>query len=84
MGLLELVKKMKLIDKECKKDKILREKLEPWVIEMNKQRPRSREEALKVTEEFIKKYEEVKKSIETGVLDEPTGSATKIEQINER
>jgi hypothetical protein len=83
MGILELVKQMRVIDKECKKDKVLREKLEPWVKEMNKQRPRSKEEALKVTEAFIKKYEEVKKSIETGVWDEP-GSADKIEQVDER
>jgi hypothetical protein len=84
MGMLDLIKQMRVIDKECRKDKVLRERLEPWVVEMNKQRPRSKEEALKVTEAFIKKYEEVKKSIETGVWDEPTGSANKIEQVNER
>jgi inorganic pyrophosphatase len=83
MGLLDIVGKMRVIDKECKKDKILRERLEPWVVEMNKKRPKSKEEAMKVSEAFIKKYEEVKKSIETGVWDE-TDSVNKIEQIDER
>jgi hypothetical protein len=63
MGVIEMVKRLKAIDKECNKNEELKKRLEPWVEEMNKQKPRTREEATKITQAFIEKYEEIKKQI---------------------
>jgi len=82
MGIIAIVKKLKSIDEECKKNKELEKALEPWVIEMNKQRPRTREEATKISKSFINKYEEIKKQL--GEKNGKTECVCKIEQVDER
>jgi hypothetical protein len=64
MGMFQIVNKLASIDVECKKNAVLRAKLEPWVLEMNRKRPTSKKEALKISQDFIDKYNEIKKQIQ--------------------
>lgn len=72
MSYFGLVKRLAKIDSECKKDEELRKRLEPWVLEMNKKKPRTKQEAERIANDFIGKYEEIKKQINSDILSDET------------
>ena len=67
MSYFRLIKRLSKIDSECKKDDELRKKLEPWVLEMNNKRPSNKKEAEKIANDFVRKYEEIKKQINANI-----------------
>ena len=67
MSYFRLIKRLSKIDSECKKDDELRKKLEPWVLEMNNKRPSNKKEAEKIANDFVRKYEEIKKQINADI-----------------
>jgi hypothetical protein len=81
MGIIDIVQKLKVIDNECKHNDVLRKQLEPWVLKMNGARPTSKSEAMKISKEFIDKYNEIKKQL--GDNNGQDKCVRKIEQINE-
>jgi len=86
MGKFAIIKMLIKIDGECKKDAVLRSKLEPLVDRMNKVKPNNKADALKLSQQLIDEYERLKKEINdniAGSCNEP-GSLRKIEQVNER
>jgi hypothetical protein len=86
MGKFAIIKKLVKIDGECKKDAVLRSKLEPWVERMNNVKLNNKVEALKLSQQLIDEYDRIKKEINDNIARScnETGSLRKIEQVNER
>lgn len=70
-----------MIDGECKKNAVLRSRLEPWVKKME-----GKPGDLKLAQEFIDEFEKLKKEINDGIRseDDQTSRVSQIKSINER
>lgn len=70
MGLIAILKKLSVIDAECKKNDVLRKQLEPLVINMNKVKPTNKAEARKMAQKLIDEYERIKQQINNDIRSE--------------